>query len=192
MSSGWVVRSATTGRVLFDTRRLNRRKNKDNEPAGPPQVLYVTPVQVAFGLALMPFLVVTLMHVVYATMYPVRYNAVCITFIFLNAMCLIPYVSWIAFLVLFVWLIVLFAAAGSVGGKRKPRIVGGGTARTTNAFDDIPPSEATSFLDNGEEDVLPDILSMSFDNQSMMSMSSINSIVTLPDMYAGGGPNAVY
>lgn len=60
-----------------------------------------------FIAAIIPFIVVTCMHVAFAVSCPSKYTMkVAIAMGVLNVLCLVPYVSWFAFIGLLLWLIV--------------------------------------------------------------------------------------
>ena len=60
-----------------------------------------------FIAAIIPFIIVTCMHVAFAVSCPAKYTMkVAIAMGVLNVLCLVPYVSWFAFVGLLLWLIV--------------------------------------------------------------------------------------
>ena len=59
--------------------------------------------------AIVPFIIVTCMHIAYALTCTSQYTTpVAVGMILLNVLCILPYISWIAFVGLFVWLVLCF------------------------------------------------------------------------------------
>ena len=55
--------------------------------------------------AIIPFIVVTVMHIIFATSCPGRYTLkVALILILLNVLCILPYISWLAFIIMLIWL----------------------------------------------------------------------------------------
>lgn len=92
--------------------------NHEDPPTHKPRYINCTAdaaIKYAVISSVVPFLIVTILHVAYALSYPHLYNAnsTSVLLIILNVLCIIPYLSWLIFIVLVVWFIVLFSTAGA-------------------------------------------------------------------------------
>ena len=60
--------------------------------------------------AIVPFVVITCMHIAYALSCPSQYTAGrAAGMIILNVLCILPFISWFSFVALFIWLVIMFA-----------------------------------------------------------------------------------
>lgn len=102
--------------------------------------------------SVVPFVIVTILHIAYALSYPGLYNAnsTSVLLIILNVLCIIPYLSWIIFIVLVVWFIVLFSTAGAAMATAREfgtgGLQGGGVLSDRMSVTSGDPSESASVL----------------------------------------------
>ena len=98
---------------VFDTRNDNNLGSVRFPPTCPVEqcktVRIGLPAMMVIS-AIVPFVIVTCMHIAYALSCSAQYTAgVAAGMILLNIICILPFISWFAFVALFVWLVVCFA-----------------------------------------------------------------------------------
>ena len=86
--------------------------------------------------SIVPFTIVTIIHISYALSHPVQYNSnsKSVLLIILNVLCIIPYLSWLIFVVMIVWFIVLFTSADThnvISRQQRYDLYGGGLGLQT-------------------------------------------------------------
>lgn len=131
--------------------------------------------------SVVPFLIVTILHIIYATSYPNAYNSnsSSVLLIILNVMCIIPYLSWLISIVLIVWFIVLFTHTPSTKlYKTGSSLTGGGRRKVLSDKHSVLSGDRT------KSSLISSLLSSSqstFDSYSRSSTFGSGSSVHIPD-----------
>ena len=130
--------------------------------------------------SVVPFVIVTILHIIYATSYPGAYNSnsSSVLLIILNVLCIIPYLSWLIFIVLVVWFIILFTSAPSKRTCQAKSLAGGGRGTVLSdklsvISDDRTASSGISSLLSSSQSTL--------DSYSRSSTFGSDSNVYMPD-----------
>ena len=90
--------------------------------------------------AIVPFVIVTCMHIAYALSCSSQYTMpVAVGMILLNVLCIMPYISWFAFVGLFGWLVLCF-----VRRSQHPECVSQMQVQKRGVFRTTPPSSSSA------------------------------------------------
>ena len=106
-----------------------------------------SPMFLAFMASIVPFIIVCVLHIIYATRFPHQYasGSLAIVLIILTLLCLVPYASVVFFFITMIWLVALIVQTSrSCGGRRWSALSGGSTSPDHHHQQPMPTFTVTS------------------------------------------------
>ena len=92
-----------------DSRPIGSVRFPKDCPPSNCKTVRISLVSIMVISAIVPFIIITCMHISYALTCPSQYTAGrAAGMITLNILCILPFISWFSFVTLFIWLVIMF------------------------------------------------------------------------------------